>query len=643
MDYDCHQAKRLLSARRSVLHEESLFCSCFPFSSNAEFTYEEINQVLAELVDTDGPLGVIKSLLFLGADVNFALRPGRSTGIWGRITQQRQAGLRSDVLLRATIRCQPETIRVIAALADNQNIEVVFRQAILRKDHVALQALLSHSGQARPSPASLDAALGKAIEIIGGPNESLGQDIIERCLAAGSSGPETDLLSVDGLNKTVQSRNNNVPNTIIVARQGRDSAVELVEAVRARQINLLLRLLKFPQSTTNLTAAVSEAITVKDTQLRYEIVRLLVGHGATESCTAGTLVCLVQEIVSEQPLTPSVDDTDKGLLQFLLDQGMADVDYNNGEALQLAVKAGRFDIVQEIVSRQPSSDSLGFALSWAMQLADRRSKRHMVSLLLRHHINEEAVGRALVDAVRGGNDNGPKNLIKILLTRASVNYNNGEVFLYAIRQSRLDILQVLLDQGTSYKALFTAVREALITSTSQRRVVFGMLLRLLEVDHLNESLKHLVLEENADLCLIGVVLQAGAEATFDNGVCIKNAAYRLDRNALRILTEHCGYNESIFAHALVVVLNRGREWISFEHVEVLQLLLRCGASAQVKVVSRAMTEVVHHLAGKSEQAELADTLLEILLSAGADLSYEAGSAILIAKERSDALISSKLL
>ncbi|KAM7204660.1 hypothetical protein V8F20_003444, partial [Naviculisporaceae sp. PSN 640] len=645
MDYDCHQAKRLLYARRSLLHDEaSTFCFCSPSSLSAPFTYQEINHVLAEVVDTDGPLGVITSLLSLGADVNFDLRPGKSPGLWGRIIQTRQAGIRCDVLLRATLRCEPDKIRAIAALADHQNIEVVFRQAILRKDFPALQALLSHGGQARPCPASLDAALGKAFELMCGPDASMGQEIIQRCLAAGSSGPETDLLMTEGIVRAVQYRNNNLLDTIMTARPARDSiTMALVEAVRGRQINLLLRLIKFPQSKTSLTAAVSEAIKIKDPHLRYEIVRLLVGVGATESCTAEALLQLVQEMVSDESLTTREDDPGKRLFVFLLDQGMADVDYNNAEALQLAVKAERFDIVQEIVSRQPSSDSLGHALPPAMQVTDKRSRRHMVELLLRHQVNEQAVCRALVDAVKDGSGNGNRNLVKLLLTRASVNYNNGEAFIYAIRENRLDLLHLFLDQGTSYKTLFTAVREALVASTSQRRVIFGTLLRHMEVDHFNEALKHLILEEDTDLCLVGIVLQAGADALFDNGVCVKNAAYRLDRNALRILTEHCDPNVPIFGQALSVVLNRGRQWISYEHVEVLQLLLRCGASGQTEVVSKAMTEVVDHLAGQPDDVDLAKTLLEILFAAGADLEYEEGKAVDTARERSDSNILSHLL
>ena len=645
MDYECHQARRLLYARRSLLSDEQTFsCLCSSFSPNRAFSYQEINHVLGELIDNDGPLGVIRSLLSLGADVNFERRPATTTGFWSKvIIQQPQHGLRSNLLLRATIRCRPETVRAIAALADQENLEPAFCQAIMRKDLPVLHALLHHAGQARPSPHSLDAALGKAYETMCEKDTRIGQEIIEKCLAEGSSGPETNRLLTDGIAKVVHCRNGPLLDTIMrLAGPPRDCiSLALVEAVRSRQITVLLRLLSFPQTTTSLTAAVSEAIKIDDSPLRYEIIRLLVGHGAKELCTAEALVAMIREMVADEKPESAEKDTIARLFRFLLDEGMADVDYKDAEALQLAVKAVRFDVVREIVSRQPSSNSLGSALPWAMAIPDRRTQRDMIQLLFRHQINEEAAGRALVEAVKGYNGN--KNLIRLLLTRASVNFNNGEAFIYVIRQHKVDILGLFLDQGANYKSLFTALREALNGSTSQRRVIFGVLLRHLHTDHLNEALKRLILEEGTDLCLVDAFLQAGAEAIYDNGVCVKNAAYHLDRNTLRMLSEHSGRHGAVFGQALDVAIGRGRQWISFEHVEVIQLLLRCGASDQVDVVSRAMTEVVDHLAGKGEDSDLADALLDILFSAGADLNYEGGKAVEIATGRGDMLLLARLL
>lgn len=643
MDFDGHEARRLLHARRSLLSDEhNLYCLCPPFYSTRDFSYQEINHVLGDLIDTDGPLGVIRSLLSLGADVNFERRPGTATGLWSKITQQQQPGVRSNLLLRATIRCRPETVKAIAAFADSESLESAFCQATMRKDLAVLHALLDHGGRARPSSAFLDSALGKAYEALCENDIRIGQEIIEKCLAEGSSGPETIRFEKEGLVKAVQCRSSYLLDTTMrLATTPEDSiTLALVEAVQSQQINVMLRLLRFTPTTTSLTTAISEAIKIDDASLRYEIIRILVGHGAKESCAAEALVHMVREIIADENAESAKKDTNMRLFQFLLDEGMADVDHNGAEALQLAVQAVRFDVVREIVSRQPSSNSLGLAVPCAMAILDRRTKRDMIQLLFRYQVNEEAAGRALVEAVRG--DNG-KNLIRLLLTKASVNYNNGEAFIYAIRQHKVDIVGLFLEQGTNYKALFTALREALNGSTSQRRVMFGILLRHLHVDHLNEALKHLILEEHTDLCLVDAFLQAGAEAVYDNGVCIKNAAYHLDRSALRMLSEHSGRHEAVFAQALSVAIGRGRQWISYEHVEVIQLLLRCGGSEQIDVVSRAMTEVVDHLAGKGEDTDLANALLDILFSAGADINYEGGKAVEIATKKGDILLLARLL
>ena len=61
------------------------------------------------------------------------------------------------------------------------------------------------------------------------------------------------------------------------------------------------------------------------------------------------------------------------------------------------------------------------------------------------------------------------------------------------------------------------------------------------------------------------------------------------------------------------------------------------------MVSRAMTEVVDHLAGKGEDSDLANALLDILFSAGADINHESGKAVEIAMERGDMLLLARLL
>ena len=206
-----------------------------------------------------------------------------------------------------------------------------------------------------------------------------------------------------------------------------------------------------------------------------------------------------------------------------------------------------------------------------------------------------------------------------------------------------DAFRLLLNQGISYKALFTAINEALKLSRIKRRAAFDMLMGRLQLDHLNHALKNVVLEQETDVTLVGMLLEAGAEATYENGVCVKNAACKLDQTTLGVLCEYSGHNEPIFTQAFASLMNakNDKKWIAFEHVELVQLLIRYGASGPV--LDKAMLQIVDHLACKETEADLADILLNILFSSEADVNYENGKAVGIAASRGDPVILAQLL
>ncbi|KAK3501404.1 hypothetical protein B0T13DRAFT_198033 [Neurospora crassa] len=737
-DHEIEEAKRLILARRASVQTKSsdqsfgrLRTRSRTFSNSQKpFTYQEINQVLDEVVDANGPVGVIKALLVLGADVNFSKR--RSVDTWSKLTGRKNEGWRSDILIRATVRCPSETVYAIAHHADQENLDGALHHAMLRGNLAVLQALLDHganpvqlhddfldlisrnqvdlvqailaghrlpclpcrstglmiaakngsleivslllkcwadvnhdggaalvaavearrpdlvavliSGPVQPSPRSLDAALGRAHKEIMARSNEEHREIIEMCLSAGAAGEETTRLVTEGVVAAVRTRHIQLLDTVLRVKRPppQYEAMAMVDAVKAQHIDVLSKLLVLKPQSKSLALAVSQAVEIQNRQTRHDITQILIDSGAQGSCTAEALVKIVKIIVTEpgMPHKTSLDRAmDKKLFRLLLQQGKADVNYENGEALQITVQKPCLEIAEEIVSREPSPEALGAALPWAMDLVNPRARESMIELLLRKHINEDAVGKALVQAFKEGPDNGP--LIKLLLTRASVNHNNGEVFIFAIRQYRPETFRMLLDQGISYKALFTAINEALKTSRTNRRAVFADLMSRLQFDHLNTALKYVVLEADTDLTLAKSLLEAGAEATHENGVCIKNAASNLDHDTLGLLTEYSGTHDSIFTQAMAGVVNRGKQWVAFEHVEVMKLLVRGGASTQV--INKAVVEVVDTLACKESQIELANRFLDIFFAAGADVNYENGKPVGIAASRGDPVLLARLL
>ncbi|KAK3941038.1 Inversin [Diplogelasinospora grovesii] len=732
MDRDSEKAKRLLLAKRSSQNDEKAFSRLQSrFFDKVDFTYKEVNQVLREVVEVDGPIGVVKALLALGADVNYSQRRGSNT--FSKITGRQQQGQRNDVLLLATVQCRADTVYALAGHADQENLDGVLHHALLRGDVAVLKALVDHganpaalhddfqnavflnqvelvkvllsgyrlpcsscrstglglavknrslqlirtllkvradinyndaaallqavdisrpdlvgaliSGPVRPSPRSLDAAVGRAREVMGEGASQSSLEVIEICLAAGASGPETNRLTTEGLVGAIARNHARLVDSILRHKKPseRYETLALVEAVRYSEKDMLASLVRLQPCATSLTAAINQAVRIADAAVSYELTQLLVEAGAHGACAAKALVLVVQRVVYDDQRRDRTSMTDmvmdRQLFSLLLDEGRADVNYKQGEALRIAVRASCAKVAAQIVAKQPSPDSLGAAVLEAMRIGAQPDRAAMIELLLRTQVSSEAAGKALVEAFKDGP--GDVHVVELLLRQASVNYNNGEVFAYAIRNFRPDNFRLLLSQGTSYKALFTAVMEALRAPRSNRHVIFECILGRLQLDHLNAALKHLILEDGPDLGLVKAMLDAGAEATFEGGLCIKHAACNLDRDTLHVLTEHSGRDEIIYTQAFSGVISRGKQWIAFEHLQLIQLLLRHGAGGQV--VNRAMVEVVDHLACQASRADLAEALLNNLFAADADVNYENGKAVGIAAGRGDPSLVSLLL
>ncbi|KAK4152020.1 hypothetical protein C8A00DRAFT_35336 [Chaetomidium leptoderma] len=729
MEPEITQATRLLQAQRAVDRDErSWIRNRLSSQAGSEFTSREVNKVFAEVIESDGSVGVVKALLALGADVNFVRR--RHSTTWTKLAQRNQPGERSNILLRAVTGCRPETVHAMAAHADQANLDSVLHHAIARGNLAVLAALLEHgaspvhlhddfqevvfhdqldllkvllsghhlpclacrstglriavenrsldvarllldhwadvnygdgvaliraveisrpdivalllSGPVQPSSRSLDAAVGKLRQLVVDSDTTLNREMLELCLSAGATGPETMGLVTEVLIELVRRRSTDLIDIILRYKRppGQYEAAALIEAVRAEQLDVLAKLLEFKPSATSLTIAISQAVAVGSPQFRYEGTRYLIEAGAQGPCAAEALVKTVHCLVANLRRGDKMSiERDMRLFYLLLHEGKADIDFGKGAALQIAVRLGCVEVAEEILAKEPSPESLGAALAWAMEVRDGQKKQLLVEMLVRRQINEDAASKALVAIFKTEPDNA--GIVELLLTRASVNYNNGEVFVYAIRNFRQETFHLLLGQGIGYKALFTAVLEALRSARLDRKLIFGDLLSRLQLDHLNTALKHVVLEDDTDLAMVKMLLDSGAEAAHEDGLYIKHAASTLDQDLLRLLSEYLGHHANIYSQAFAAIINRGKQWIAFEHVEVIDILLQRGASGLI--AGKAMVEIVDHLARQESQADLASTLLSRLFAATVDVNHENGKAVSIAASRGDTFLLSILL
>lgn len=493
MEDGIQQARRLLRSQRQLLDDGKTFgclCASFRFRSKEVYTYEEVNTVLASVIDSDGSIDVIKALLSLGADVNFFRR--QDSRAWNTITLRQQRAYRSNLLLRATVQCRHETVRLLAAHADQENLDGVLRYAIVRGDVAVLQALLDRganptdlhddfqnavfqdqidvvrallsghrlpclscrsiglriavknksfdiiqlllkcwgdinhdgaaalikavelsrpdivslltSGPIKASPRSLDAALGKVAQLMTEKISSHSLEMLGMCLSLGASGVETDRMLTEGVLDAVKQDRIELLDTILRLRRipPQYEALALQQAVRSGRVETLIKLLQFSPSPSSLKVAVSQAMEIADAEARFQLIRLLIDAGAQEECTAEALVQVVH-IITKLEVTGKVSG-ERRLFDLLLHDGRADVNYDGGRALQVAVQALSLPITESIIAKVPSADTLGAALPWAIAIPDRDIKQDFVQILLQNPVNQDAVGNALVETFKGGSE-----------------------------------------------------------------------------------------------------------------------------------------------------------------------------------------------------------------------------------------------
>src|SRR3569833_3852377 len=156
---------------------------------------------------------------------------------------------------------------------------------------------------------------------------------------------------------------------------------------------------------------------------------------------------------------------------------------------------------------QPSQTTLEAALCVAIQQEDKAQKLHYADMLLASGLQGAVVDQCLVAAARPGFE--ATELIESLLTRASVNFNEGEALRHAIQNQEEAAFRLILADRPDELAISSALKAALALPKVERRTFYIELLPQLREGHLDRALHHLVDGPTPDLVLLGETLEAG--------------------------------------------------------------------------------------------------------------------------------------
>ncbi|KAI6354397.1 hypothetical protein MCOR25_008623 [Pyricularia grisea] len=745
MDFYKEKATQLLLEHREA-HTNPDFsplacsCQCTKFPKDGTFTYREINHVMARIVDENGSVDLVNALIRMGADVNVTRRS--STSLWKKVARRHQTPERSDLLQVATVRCRPELVEVLAAQADQANLDNALRYAILRRDLHVLQVLLdagadpaelhddfekavmlgetepialllagpkkpcidcisgaltvaikdgaskilelcmaagadpNHLGgqalvaavEAKRSDYleillssrrgrlammnSLDAAVGVAHQHLSRQDDETFRELLEMCLLSGAAGERTERLFTSGLVNCVKKKNQQLLDLILQYTQPIDPyhTLAVLEAIKSYQTVILAQLLRMKPSDDCLVAAMSQGMRVADSEVMFEIIALLLSLGARGPAVSAAFVTCVGL------LGDNFDLLHVELGRLLLEQGDADVNYDDGAALRIAISAGLMGIICDIMDKRPNQATLGAALPVAMAMEPSK-KLDVVEMLLKAGASGLVVDCALVDAVNSAPKDTP--LVKLLLTRASVNHQGGEALVGAIHNQDFDIIALILAQRPDREAMTAAAKASFLLPKNERRETIRVLIPRFHSEHLNFCLKQAILSTKKDTDLVELLLVSGADPRCDGGACLKIAASSFDVALLELLAQKIGKDDRLFTEIFDHLISQGEEWLAHSHIDVVELILRFGASGIV--LSRALIDAVQAMfpvrpggspKSRSPRSPMSpcrhssappEAILDLLLNHGASTNYESGKSVQLVARNGDRHLLRKLL
>jgi ankyrin repeat protein len=223
----------------------------------------------------------------------------------------------------------------------------------------------------------------------------------------------------------------------------------LFAAIARKDTRSLQLLLKTRPSPEHLAKAFTLLRTGHSASERFANSRLLLEHGAR-----GPEV--------DQALVDAVADTsptrDPALITELVRRG-ANVNYNNGKVLQLAVSQVDLSLLRLLCNSKPTSSTASAALALAFDSSGNRHARtaEIIDLLLAYGVDESVAQQALQLAINGGPDN--IDIIKQLVAANIRLLSPAFEYTIAIEDParKAPILDVLLKMGVGQETLDKAL------------------------------------------------------------------------------------------------------------------------------------------------------------------------------------------
>lgn len=545
--------------------------------------------------------------------------------------------------------CIGTVLRLTRSVADGNHRDAAALKEAVSQGRVDI-ALAILTGNMPPTGKGLNKAFGKLSEhrsIM--PNEKMA--LTEALLCAGASG---DVVS-EALVQACEVEFYDMVDSLVSygASVEYQDATVLRTAISKGQSGLVALLLTEQTSLSRIYASecmehIPKQIFSED---RHALLSALLRKGAGGSAVHDALIDAVKarDIQSvELLLTPHFPGGQslpgrKGSSGMVYDRHeIASVDHRSGEALRIAVITSNIPIVKQLISSKPSPQTLSSVFSQIRDLSPA-DRYQIAELFLATGLTGPCVSSALQEAAEEVPPRRDDHFINLLLSyNADVNFNDGAGILSAIAHEDADLLARLLKNQPSPQTAAAGISKAITIVDRPRR--YKIISQLIEAGAGRESSNNVsgavvfVLQSKpVDAKLMDLLLDQGqADVNFMQGLPLVHAIH--DPNP--VILKHVLQKGNPSAETLVIGLNTLSEVPSTaaKTAKVEAMLRR--TKHKDSMDNMLVKEVQMLIKLPHDQRTLAT--LGLLLSSGADVNTQTGTALLTAISVADAPVSDLL-
>jgi len=285
----------------------------------------------------------------------------------------------------------------------------------------------------------------------------------------------------------------------------------ITAAISQNDVQLLEALLRGKPTAQTIARAIPRAMEVAEGSARFQIITMLLNSGAIQGST---------EISAALGTAVVARPTDKRLIKLLLQQGNADVDVNEGFAVEYAAQHPDPEVLELILGLgRPKDESVGRALKSLGRLPTSSAKADKLKTLLNRNTPKDVLSGILVEEVQALVKTPPQErnfatLKTLLANGADVNASNGEALSCAVAASSMQIVEIILTASPLPMTLAWVMPHALRIHDPMDRLTYAqkILAGGMPAGEVNRALVFAVRRYPDDIPLINALL-ARADTT----------------------------------------------------------------------------------------------------------------------------------